>query len=314
MAPLFDIGFNATDPVFRGIYHGHNGKPSHEDDFDHVLKRAQRYGCTKMMVTGGDLADARGAMELAAKYPGVLYSTVGTHPTHAQAFDKHPEGPEDYLKELEKLAKEGKQKGAIIAFGEFGLDYDRLDWCPKDVQLKYFKQQLELATTLDLPLFLHSRACAEDFESILFPMLPRLPRGGVVHSFTGSIEEMQRLVAKGLYISVNGCSMKTEEQLDMVKEIPLEYLMLETDAPWCGLKTSTVGKYLKEAPEMPQIRKKEKFVLGDMTKSRNEPCTMIHVATVVAALKGISVEELTKIAWENTMKVFLPNEYLELPN
>lgn len=96
------------------------------------------------------------------------------------------------------------------------------------MQKKYFVLQLDLAEELGLPLFLHSRAAAKDFEAILFPRLPRL-NGGLVHSFTGTMEEMKRILEAGLYLGVNGCSLKTEGNLAVVKEIPLNRLMLETD-------------------------------------------------------------------------------------
>lgn len=92
---------------------------------------------------------------------------------------------------------------------------------------RWFQKQLDVAVRVQLPLFLHSRAAAKDFEEILFPRLPELPRGGVVHSFTGTLEEMQRLVEKGLYIGINGCSLKTEANLQVVKAIPLANILLE---------------------------------------------------------------------------------------
>ena len=119
-----------------------------------------------------------------------------------------------------------------MAFGEIGLDYDRLFLSPKEAQLKYFEAQLDLATELGMPLFLHSRACSEDFERLLRPRLDRLPKRGLVHSFTGTIEEMQRLVEMGFDIGINGCSMKTEENVSVVSEVPLERLQIETDGPW----------------------------------------------------------------------------------
>ena len=112
------------------------------------------------------------------------------------------------------------------------MDYDRLYLTEKEPQLKYFEAQLDLAVRVQLPLFLHSRAASEDFERLLAPRLARLPKRGLVHSFTGTIEEMQRLVDMGLDIGVNGCSMKTEENLDVVRAIPLERLQIETDGPW----------------------------------------------------------------------------------
>jgi TatD DNase family protein len=85
---------------------------------------------------------------------------------------------------------------------------------------------------LQLPLFLHSRAASEDFERLLKPRLEKLPRKGLVHSFTGTMEEMRRMLDLGLDVGVNGCSMKTEENIEVVREIPLERLQIETDGPW----------------------------------------------------------------------------------
>lgn len=136
------------------------------------------------------------------------------------------------LEELKELALESKKAGLAVAFGEFGLDYDRLFLSSKEQQLKYFEAQLDLAVEIQLPLFLHSRAAAEDFERLLAPRLPKLPKKGVVHSFTGTLEEMNRLVALGLDIGVNGCSMKTEENLEVVRAIPLDRIQIETDGPW----------------------------------------------------------------------------------
>lgn len=136
------------------------------------------------------------------------------------------------LEELRTLALESKKAGFAVAFGEIGLDYDRLFLSPKEPQLKYFGAQLDLAIDIQMPLFLHSRAASEDFERLVGDRLDKLPRGGLVHSFTGTMEEMNRLVALGLDIGVNGCSMKTEENLEVVKAIPLERLQIETDGPW----------------------------------------------------------------------------------
>lgn len=136
------------------------------------------------------------------------------------------------IEELRKLAIESKEAGFTVAFGEIGLDYDRLFLSPKEPQLKYFEAQLDLAIDIQLPLFLHSRAASEDFERIIGSRLTKLPKGGLVHSFTGTIEEMERLVALGLDIGVNGCSMKTEENLEVVKSIPLGRIQIETDGPW----------------------------------------------------------------------------------
>lgn len=114
------------------------------------------------------------------------------------------------------------------------MDYDRLFLSEKEQQLKYFEAQLDVAVEVQLPLFLHSRAASEDFERLLKSRLPKLPRGGLVHSFTGTMEEMERLVAMGLHIGINGCSLKTEENLAVVRAIPMDRIQIETDGPWVG--------------------------------------------------------------------------------
>lgn len=232
------------------------------------------------------------------------------HPCQANHFDKHPGGPSKLLEELKALALEAKESGLAVAFGEIGLDYDRLFLSSKEPQLKYFEAQLDLAVEIQLPLFLHSRAASEDFERLLASRLDKLPKKGLVHSFTGTVEEMQRLVAMGLDIGVNGCSMKTEENLEVVKAIPLERIQIETDGPWVSTEKSDTGalladkvqceirpshasaKYLQGAPELPKAVKKEKFQKGCMVKGRNEPVAISHVAQVIANVKGISVEEV----------------------
>jgi len=210
------------------------------------------------------------------------------------------------MAELEQLALSAKEKGLITAFGEIGLDYDRFMLCPKDPQLKYFRLQLDLSRRLNLPLFLHSRAASNDFFDLLAPHLPHLP-GGLVHSFTGTLDEMKELLAAGLYIGINGCSLKTDENLGVVKEVPLDRLMLETDGPWCEIRPSHASaklltKLMKDAsaaatlgapiPELPKAKKKEKWEKGARVSGRNEPAAISHVAWVIAAVKGVTVEEV----------------------
>lgn len=236
---------------------------------------------------------------------GVCYATVGVHPCSAKHFDTHPGGPSALLSALKTLALEQKKVGHVVAFGEIGLDYDRLFLTPKEQQIKYFEAQLDLAVEVQLPLFLHSRAAAEDFERLLAARLPQLPKKGLVHSFTGTMEEMERLVALGLDVGVNGCSLKTEENCNVVKAIPLERLQIETDGPWCEMRPSHFSaQFLKGAPPLPKSVKKERFVKGAMVKGRNEPCAITNVACAVAAIKGITVEEVCDAAWENSVRMF----------
>ncbi|KAL2134065.1 hypothetical protein VTI74DRAFT_1121 [Chaetomium olivicolor] len=378
-----DIGINLADPIFRGRYHG---KPRHPDDLKGVVARAVEVGCTKLIVTGSSFKSSRDALKLAEEFPGTVFATAGIHPCsssifspshhkhhdesqsedeaeHTPACDPDPSKPipdgdgvdharsDKIVADLRDLITQARTSPSpeLVAFGEFGLDYDRLHYCSKEVQLHSFAVQLALAASLSpqLPLFLHSRAAHDDFVRLLKeafgPRLERLEKGGVVHSFTGTVEEARELMDLGLYIGVNGCSFKTVENCAVVKEIELSRLMLETDGPWCEVRPSHEGwKYLveweqkakaaavpangevgqqaekqqqqqgkrknqKKEPEVPErykTVKKEKWEEGAMVKGRNEPCTIERIAKIVAGIKGVSVEEVCEAAWANTVKVF----------
>ena len=207
---------------------------------------------------------------------------------------------------MRALAIQGVADGHVVAFGEIGLDYDRLFLSPKETQVKYFEPQLDLAIELQMPLFLHSRACSEDFERILKSRLDKLPKRGLVHSFTGTMNEMQAIVDMGFDIGVNGCSLKTEENLSVVKEIPLERLQIETDGPWCEIRASHASsKYLQDdGPTMPKAVKKEKWQKGLMVKGRNEPVAIAQVAYVIGRVKGIPAEQVCEAAWRNSIRMF----------
>lgn len=206
---------------------------------------------------------------------------------------------------MRQLAVDAKASGHAVAFGEIGLDWDRLFLSPKETQLKYFEKQLDLAVELQLPLFLHMRNCSDEFSKILRSRLDQLPKSGLVHSFTGTAEEMKRLVELGFDIGVNGCSMKTEENIAVVKDIPLEHLQIETDGPWCEIRPSHASsRYLKDAPIIPKAVKKEKWQKGLMVKGRNEPATIPLIAHVIAKVKEIPVEKVCEAAWNNSVKMF----------
>lgn len=168
----------------------------------------------------------------------MCYATVGVHPCSVGQLDSHTGGAPAALAELRNLAIRARDSGHAVAFGEIGLDYDRLSLASKDSQLKYFEAQLDLATELKMPLFLHSRACSEDFEHLLRPRLDALPQRGLVHSFTGTMDEMHNLVDMGFDIGINGCSMKTEENVAVVRAVPLERIQIETDGPWVSNSSS----------------------------------------------------------------------------
>ncbi|KAL9058152.1 MAG: hypothetical protein Q9162_001876 [Coniocarpon cinnabarinum] len=314
-----DVGINLSDPIFRGVYHG---RQVHEDDFNDVIDRARTYGVRKLMVTGSDLNESRRAVDIAKRHSHYCFATVGVHPCSSSIFSSR--SPKQVLADIQTILSTAV--GAVVAIGEIGLDYDRLHLCPKDAQLAGFAEQLELAASLNppLPLFLHSRAAAKDFANMIKPHLPQLrrPKAGLVHSFTGTMEEMRELVDLGLDIGVNGCSLKTKENLAVVKEIPLDRLQIETDGPWCEMRPShasfdylhpSSGEQLKaqggenalqRLPEMPRSTKKEKWLKGCMVKGRNEPCTIVLVAHVIAGVKSLGVGEVAAAAWKNSTEMF----------
>ena len=118
----------------------HHGKKAHDDDLQQVVERALEVGVTKMMVTGSDLEESKNAIKLADEFPGLCYATVGVHPCAAKSFVEYPDGPDALLQEIKKLAQESRDSGKTTAFGEFGLDYDRLFLCDKETQILYFKK------------------------------------------------------------------------------------------------------------------------------------------------------------------------------
>ncbi|KAA8571368.1 hypothetical protein EYC84_001372 [Monilinia fructicola] len=148
-----DIGINLTDPVYSGIYYDTQRHPA---DLRSVISRAITAGCEKLIVTGSDLEESRKAVELSKEHSGVLFATVGVHPCSCLQFTKAPNNPERYLRELEELALEAKDTNHCVAFGEIGLDYDRLTLCPKDAQLEYFEKTARHSnppTSSPLPTF-----------------------------------------------------------------------------------------------------------------------------------------------------------------
>ena len=312
-----EIAGNLSDPMFRGVYHE---KKKHAEDLEQVLKRAKNAGVEAQIITAGSLAEVHEVLQLADTKRG-LYATAGCHPTRSTELEVY--GATAYMNALKDLILANP---SIVAVGECGLDYDRLHFSPADAQQRCFELQLQLAEQVRLPLFLHSRAAHADFVRILRPHLSSLrldhtepnpeSKGsvGVVHSFTGTLDEMQELVQLGLYIGVNGCSLKTQNNLDVVRHIPLHRILLETDAPWCDIRpTHASYAYLEafaksfsqlHALYSPARVKPEKWVENATVKGRCEPCHIGQVAAVVAQLKGIRIEELASQAFKNSVELF----------
>ena len=170
-----DIGANLLDERYTdGIYFG---KKRHDSDFDLVLERALEQGVTHVILTAGTLRESRKALELVEAYrskqdapPIFLGCTVGVHPTRCQQeFVDKDEPWEAVLDGLAELLKRGSENRCVVAIGEFGLDYDRLEFTPKDIQIEYFQKQLDrfLGLGRNLPLFLHNRSVGRDLLEII---------------------------------------------------------------------------------------------------------------------------------------------------
>jgi TatD DNase family protein len=190
-----------------------------------------------------------------------------------------------------------------VAIGECGLDYDRLHFAPKHIQLKHFERHFQLTEQFNLPLFLHDRNTGQEFLEIIKKNRHRFT-GGVVHSFTGSIELMKQYLDLGLFIGINGCSMKTEENCAAVLELPLASLMLETDSPYCQIKSTHYSYKFIKTKFRTIVPEKYNNNTKTLIKMRNEPCSLIQILEAVAGIKGISIEQLAKAAHENTNKLF----------
>ena len=207
---LIDIGVNLAHRRF-------------EADREQVLARARAAGVTGQVITGTSVAGSRAAAALARQKPGQLWSTAGIHPHDARHCS--PEA----LGELRELARAPEVK----AIGECGLDFDR-NFSPPADQEAAFEAQLQLAAETGLPVFLHERSAHERFLAILRNARPHL-RGGVAHCFTGSAAQLEAYLALDLHIGITGWindQRRGQGLRDVVKHVPADRLMIETDAPF----------------------------------------------------------------------------------
>ena len=241
-------------------------------DRDDVISRAIQAGIGTMIVTGTSLKESVAASQLAGKYPGVLYSTAGVHPHNARQCGNDTIG---VLRELASSAH-------VVAIGECGLDFNR-DFSPRDQQEKRFEAQVELACELGLPLFLHERDAHERFLSILNKHRDQISEA-VVHCFTGTERELKAYLAMDLHIGITGwiCDDRRGAHLrELVRMIPLERLMIETDAPFL-------------IPRNMPIRPRS---------GRNEPAFLTFVLQVIARSIG-SAEDKVAAATTRTARAF----------
>jgi TatD DNase family protein len=243
---LLDIGANLTHESFH-------------HDLDAVLQRAGEHGVTRMMVTGASRDGSRHAVALAEAHPGLLFATTGVHPHHAVDYD---DATDAALREL-------GQHAAVRAMGETGLDYNR-NYSPRDVQLQVFERQLQIAVDVQKPLFLHQRDAHADFVALLRRYRDKVP-AAVVHCFTDTGEALRDYLALDCHIGITGwiCDERRGTHLrELVREIPANRLMIETDAPYLLPRT----------------------VRPPPAHRRNEPMYLKHICEEIARDRGEPVE------------------------
>ena len=257
---MIDVGANLLNGQFRG-------------DLDEVLARARRAGVDRIVVTATTLDDARAALDLCARYPG-LSCTAGVHPHLA----KDVEG--GWRTRLRDLAGHPP----VCAIGETGLDFNR-NYSPPDRQRSVFRDQVELAGELGMPLFVHDR----DTDGAVFEVLSDyrgLPGQVLIHCFTGSQADLERYLDAGYSIGITGwlCDATRGEELRrLAPRIPLDRLVIETDAPFLFPHGATppAGK-----------------------RRRNEPCLLPVIARRLADLHGVPVLELVQHTTANARRLF----------
>ncbi|KPJ09532.1 Putative deoxyribonuclease TATDN1 [Papilio machaon] len=132
--------------------------------------------------------------------------------------------------------------------------------------------------------------------------------GGVVHSFDGPQDSLEKILELGMYIGINGCSLRTKENLEVVRKIPQDRLMIETDCPWCEVKPTHPG-YTHVVTKFPAV-KKEKYSIdsGNQVKGRNEPVNIVQVLEILAAVRKENIDELAEAIFNNTNKLFFNNK------
>lgn len=257
---MIDIGVNLTNKRF-------------DKDRTDVILRAKNANINALLITGTNLEESQKAAALCDEFPHYLYSTAGVHPHDADHVSEH------YLNELKALA----QLPQVKAIGECGLDFNRNFSAPEQ-QKKVFSAQIQLAARLKLPLFLHQRDAFTPWFDLLTPYLATVP-AMISHCFTGNKEQLIQCIDAGMYIGITGwvCDERRGKALqDIIQYIPLERLMVETDAPYLTPRT---------------IRPRPK-------SSRNEPSYLPYVVETISKVSDYSISDILEHTTRNAQRVF----------
>ena len=250
--------------------HCHLDDKSFRKDIDNIIKNAKDAGIVRMMTIGINGRTSAQAVSLAQSYEGI-YASVGVHPHDVKTCN------ESIIRDLINLAKNEK----VHAWGEIGLDYNRM-YSPRKDQELWFEKQLEIAAELDLPLIFHERDSNGRFLEILKNHASSALKG-VVHCFSGNQDELDQYLSLGLHIGITGIltiKSRGAQLRQLVPGIPTDRLMVETDAP-----------YLVPAPEKNRIR-------------RNEPAFVKSVLLKLAEVRNESPEDLAQTIWDNTNRLY----------
>ena len=246
--------------------HAHMDDRAFDEDRQELLKDFPNQGIGLLMNPGCSLESSRNAVKLAAEYDYV-YAAVGSHPDVADQVN------EEVLEEYRKLCKLNEK---VKAIGEIGLDYHYED-IPREIQLRAFRLQMELARELKLPVIVHERdahedgmAVARDFSDVT----------GVFHCYSGSAEMARQLVDRGWYIGFTGVLTfkNARKAIEVASSIPLDRIVIETDCPYMS-------------PEPFRGR-------------RNDPGKLYRMAEKLAEIRGLTVEEIQDITLENGKRLY----------
>ncbi|MDD5145651.1 MAG: TatD family hydrolase [Candidatus Pacebacteria bacterium] len=265
--------------------HAHVNFNAFKDDVDEVTRRTLNNDAW-MINVGSQYDTSKRAIGLSQKYPEGVYASVGLHPIHLAGgiFKTKIDTEEIEFKTREENFDYNKYKGLaksekVVAIGEIGLDYYykpktkiRLDLF-KNLQKEILLKQIDLAKELNLPIIFHCRMAHDDLIQILENIKGIF---GVIHCFTGNLEEAKKYLEMGFYLGLNGIIFKLNLD-EVIKNTPLDKILVETDCP-----------YLTPPP----------------MAGRNEPLYVKYVVEKIANLKNLSIEEITKITTQNAKKLF----------
>jgi TatD DNase family protein len=270
--------------------HAHVNFNAYKADGDEVVKRSLAEDIWLINV-GSQYKTAQRAVEYAQRYSQGVFAAIGLHPIHLSLGEVEAHVDEFELVKFKSQAEEFDyekykalaQDEKVVAIGEIGLDYYRIkkdDEKLKEKQKEIFKKQIELAVELDKPVIIHCREAHNEILEILSLYFSgnNSGRSGVIHSFSGRWGQAEQYMKMGFYLGFNGIITFARDYDRVVKEMPLERLLLETDCP-----------YLTPLP---------------FRGKRNEPSYVKYVAQKVAELRGISVEEVAEITTSNAKKLF----------